>query len=280
MPTHELELELEQELEQELEGAHEFEFEHEQELEGEQFFGQLARLAMRGARSPALRRIALSAARSALGSMLREHEGEFEGEFEYEFEGEFEGEQLNPIKRVYPDAMMEHMAHAAAEAESEQEAAEAFLPLIPLLAAKILPLAAKAVPMLMKSAPKIASTLMRNAPRLTRGVTSMARTLFRSPTTRPLLRTIPAIARRTMLDVARQTARGRTMSPQAISRSLAQNAARTLSSPQQCVHAYRRSQALDRQLHRAHPSVLTPGATQGVGCTCARRVQRRRCNCQ
>src|SRR5205085_12006682 len=100
----------------ELENEFEFEHEHEGEHESEQFFGRLAQLAARGLQSPALRRIALSTARSALGSMLREHE------HEGEFEGEFEGEQLNPIKRVYPDAMMEHMAHAAATAESEQEA--------------------------------------------------------------------------------------------------------------------------------------------------------------
>src|SRR2546429_206743 len=46
-----------------------------------------------------------------------------EGEFEDELE--FEG-FVNPLRRVYPDALMEHMGHAAAEAESEAEA-EAFI---------------------------------------------------------------------------------------------------------------------------------------------------------
>ena len=36
-----------------------------------------------------------------------------------------EGE-LNPIRRVYPDAMLEHMAHMASTAESE-EVSELFL---------------------------------------------------------------------------------------------------------------------------------------------------------
>ena len=40
----------------------------------------------------------------------------------------------NPLRRVYPDAMMEHLGHAAAEAETEAEA-EAFVgALVPLAA--------------------------------------------------------------------------------------------------------------------------------------------------
>ena len=41
---------------------------------------------------------------------------------------------------------MEHMGLAAMEAESEFEAAEHFLPLIPMVASKLLPLAAKVLP--------------------------------------------------------------------------------------------------------------------------------------
>src|SRR5262245_497199 len=106
---HEFEGESEFEGEFEREGEYEFEGEFEQE----QFFGGLAKLVRRGLQSPTLRRLGLSAARAAMGGMgrmLSEHEFEGEGEFEFEFAHEHEFE-TNPIRRVYPDAMMEHFAH-------------------------------------------------------------------------------------------------------------------------------------------------------------------------
>ena len=70
----------------EFETEWEDELEFEGEDESEEFFGRLAALARRAARSPALRRIGMNAARSALGSYLPQ--SEFEGEFETEFESE------------------------------------------------------------------------------------------------------------------------------------------------------------------------------------------------
>src|SRR5438270_396118 len=104
------------ETELELEALPELEGEFESESENEQFLGGLIK---------------------GIGGLFgggadSEFEGEFEleGEFESELEGEFEFEmgehELNPIRRVYPDALMEHMAHAASEAENEHEAAEHF----------------------------------------------------------------------------------------------------------------------------------------------------------
>src|SRR5262249_28981631 len=139
----------------------------------------------------------------------------FEGEGEAEGELEFE---INPVRKVYLDAMMEHMGHAAAEAETEQEAAEAFLPLIPL-AMKALPLvgklAAKAVP---KLAPKLFQGAMRVMPRLTRGISQVARTLHRNPQTRALLRAVPQIAQRTTARIGRQLAAGRPVTPRSAAR--------------------------------------------------------------
>ena len=91
---------------------------------------------------------------------LAELEGLHESEFEYMPESEFEFE-LNPVRKVYPDALMEHMAHMVMEAESEQEAAEGFLPLIPLVAGKLLPLAAKALPSIARALPKVANAVSR-----------------------------------------------------------------------------------------------------------------------
>src|SRR5690349_5008575 len=65
----ESESELEGEYEQEYEEEWEGEFEAESEAEAEAFFGRLASLAQRAVRSPALRRVGLAAARSALGGL-------------------------------------------------------------------------------------------------------------------------------------------------------------------------------------------------------------------
>jgi hypothetical protein len=157
--------------------------------------------------------------------------------------------------------MMEHEGHAAAEAANEQEAAEHFLPLIPLaakfIAPKLLGFAAKKIggkflgkaasQLIRRAAPRI---LGRVAPRLTRGVANVARTLYRNPTTRPLLHAIPRIARGTMQTLVRRVARGQPVTPKLAVRTLARQTARTLSSPRGLVQAYRRSRAWDRRYHR------------------------------
>jgi hypothetical protein len=274
MLMYEYELEALPELEWEYEG--EWEGELEAEFEGEEFFRTLAGLARRAVQSPALRRVGLAAGRAALrglgdvggaiggaispggaalgrdlGGVIGRHvsswlpQSEFEGEFEWELEGE-----LNPIRRVYPDALMEHLGHAAATAQSEAEA-EAFL-------GALIPLAARLIP-------RIAPTVMRAAPGLIRGVSRVARTLRRSPATRPLVRAIPAIARGTVGNIARQVARGQPVTPQTAVRTLARQTARVLSNPQQCVQALQRSRALDRQYHRVTRTVQPGLMATGVG---------------
>lgn len=149
-----------------------------------------------------------------------------------EMEDEWE---VNPIGRAYPDALMEHLGHAAATTESEAEA-EAFV-------GALIPLAARL-------APQAAGVIMRSAPQLARGVAAAARTLRSGPATRPLVRALPTVVRRTAQSIARQVAQGRTVTPQQAVRTLASRTARVISSPQQCVAAYRRSRALDRRYHR------------------------------
>src|ERR1700735_1657206 len=117
----ELEGECEGELEDEMEG--ELEMEDEAGLEGEGCLGTLGNIA---------------------GSLLGESEDEYEAEDEYEGEDEYE-EELSPIRKVYPDALMEHPVELASEAESEDGAAEHFLPLIGMAASKLLPVVAKAI---------------------------------------------------------------------------------------------------------------------------------------
>src|SRR5690349_7996956 len=93
-------------------------------------------------------------------------------QLELSSELEVQETEISPVRKWYADAMLEHMGFAAAEAETEDEAAEGFLPLIPMLAAKALPLVAKigakVVPKLAgKVLPKAAKSFSRVVPRLT-----------------------------------------------------------------------------------------------------------------
>jgi hypothetical protein len=268
---NELEFETEFETEGELEG----------EYESEQFFSRLAQLAGRALRNPTVRRIGLQAGRMALRGGLgalgayaggriapqnRAAAGAVGGGLGYglgtylggllpeeELEGEYETE-LNPQRRirVHPAALMEHLGHAATEAESEAEA-EAFIGALVPLAARL--------------APRVAPAIMRAAPGLIRGAAGVVRQLRRNPATRRFVRTIPGIVRRTAGTLTRRIARGQPVTPQIAVRALAQQTSRVLGSPQQAVQAWRRSRALDRRYHRAVGDLRPGGAGGGqVGC--------------
>jgi len=248
--------------EEEFEYEGEWEAELDGELESEEFFRRLVSWARTqwGTRGSPLRRVALGAAQgtlraglpaaggligtavapgvgTAIGSALGGAAGYGLGGLvpEPEFEGDFEGE-LNPIQRVNPDALMEHLGHAAMEAETDAEA-EAFIGALIPLAARILPQAAPAI--------------LRAAPSLIRGLVGATQALRRSPAFRPLMRTIPTIVRRTAANVAQRVAQGQPVTPHTAVRALAGQTARVLSSPHRCVRAYQQSRALDRQYHRA-----------------------------
>jgi len=191
----ELEAEFEEELEDETEDELEDEMEDEA-LEGEGWLGTLGSIA---------------------GSLLGESEDEYESEEEFEDEAE-----LSPIRKIYPDAMMEHLGELAAEAETEDEAAEHFLPLVGMAASKLLPVVARAVaPMAKRALPKIAKALTRSTPQLTRGIGKVAKALHRNPKTRHLLRAVPGIARRTVGNIAHKVARGGQITPRTAARTLA-----------------------------------------------------------
>lgn len=259
--------ELEHELAHELahESSHESASEaaHEQEGEHEAFFNHLAAMADRSGRSQALRKIALAAARAALRGQKPYGPG-IEGEHEAQGASELEA-SIRGSSPAQIDAIMEHMGHAAAEAESEQEAAEHFLPLIPFAAKALLPIAGKLIgKAATKFGPKIIS---RVTPMLTRGVANAARVLFRSPTARPLLHAMPRIARSTVAQLARRVGAGRVVNPRIALRTLAKNTYRTLSRPRALVNAYRRSLRGDRRYHRRTVSL--------VGRTPSRMIRRR-----
>lgn len=291
---YEYELEALAEFEGEYEGEFETETELEGELEGEEeaeaFFGTLARLARSALRSPALRRVAQTAARAALNGASPQTE--YEGEAEWEFEGEA---VLNPLRRVYPDAMMEHFGHAAAEAESEEEAEALVGALVPLARRVV----TRAVPRLVRSVarpvtarpraavprpappraagrPAVARaqanrTIRRATPQLVRGVRRVARTLRRTPATRPLVRVLPAVVQRTVNALGQQAAAGSPVSPTQAIQTLAQQTAQVMGNPQQAVQAYQRSVAQDRRYHSgATGTNLCPSCQQRVCAMCRR----------
>jgi hypothetical protein len=216
--------EFEEELEDEGELEEEEEMEDEAGLEGEGWLGAIGNIA---------------------SSLLGESEEEDEGEFEEEFEDE-----ISPVRKIYPDAMMEHLGELAAEAESEDEAAEHFLPLVGMAASKLLPVVAKAVaPAAKKLLPKIAHAVTKASPHLTKSIGKVARTLHRNPQTRHLLKVVPAIARRTVGGIARQAAHGRHITPRVAVKTLARSARHVLGHPHHRRQALRHHRRLERGFH-------------------------------
>jgi hypothetical protein len=255
----------------------------EGDRESQQFFGALANLAQQGAGwmtapGSAQRQLALSVARQALnrglpalgqlvggriggtrngvaGAALGSRTASWlDGLLpQQEYEAELE---LNPIRRIYPDAMLEHLGHAAAETQSEAEAEALAGAMIPLAAARI---PRGAAPILMLATPGLVS-----------GLSGVVHGLRGNPATRPLVRVVPAIVRSAATKIARQASRGVPVTPQAAVRTLAQQTFRMLGSPQQSARAFRRSRTLDGLLHRTHPAPL--GSRPGCP-TCGARAR-------
>jgi len=258
--------------EYELEALPEFEA-HEAAIDGEgeseQFFGALASLAGRGAGwatqagSPQ-RRFALWAARQALskglpavakwaGSQIGGSRNGATGaqwgrraaswlshqlpqqEYMAEFEWEADGE-LNPVRKWYPDAMLEHIGHAMAEAESPAQA--------DALAGALVPLAAQATP-------QAAPVLIMALPGLVSGLSGIVHGMQARPSTKPLVRVVPGIVRRTAKSLANQASQAGAISPQDAVRTLARQTYQVLSRPQIAARTFRQSQAIDRKFHKA-----------------------------
>jgi hypothetical protein len=245
----ELEAELEDEYEGELEDESEDEMEEEMEdeSEGEGWLGALGNIA---------------------GSLLGESEDEYEDEYEDEGEAEMEAEdeyedeyEVSPIRKIYPDAMMEHLGELAAESESEEEAVEHLAAAPHMAASKILPVVAKVAKVAkglskaahvakVAKAAKVAHAVNKAVPRLTKAIGKVVRTLHRNPQTRHLLKTVPHITRRTVGKIATHAARGGRITPRAAVRTLARQTRRVLGTPKQRGQALRRHNHLERRFHR------------------------------
>lgn len=245
------------------EGEWEGEFELEGEYEGEEFLGRAFRGISGFVRraAPVLRSVARVAAPivgTAVGGPLgatigglaaralgeEEFEGEFEGELEGEFEadGEFEDEAAAP--RTPQDAVAELMADVAARAQSEAEA-EAMI--------------GAATVTTLSSADRAA--LRRMLPHLVRGTAILTRVLRQRGVTRPAVRVVPTIVRRTVRSLKQQSAGGRPVTQRVAARAMATQTRRVLGSPRRCAHALQRNVAAARMAQRRPPQARRRAVT-------------------
>jgi hypothetical protein len=261
----------------ELHELHELESESESEFEtGEQFFGKI----FKGIGSfvkkaaPILKSVAKVAApmvgtaiggpfgailgklaSSALGESELEQEfgahelhelhelHEFESESESEFESELEGEihesshemahEIASHEMTQHEALAELMAEAAAQEQHEGEA-EA--------------MAGAAVMTVISPADRRA--LRRILPHLVRGVAILTRILRRRRITRPAVRAVPTIVRRTIKSLKRQAAAGRPITRRTAARAAATQVRKVLGNPTACAAAISRNLKASRGLKR------------------------------
>jgi hypothetical protein len=211
------------------------------EMEEEEFLPALPALA--GIAS-AVAPVAAQAVGGLLGGLFGgDGEAEYEAEPEYlaidEFDEladseDFLDSEAEPMS-VSDAELMEELAGDAAEADSEEEA-EAFI-------GALVPLAAAALP---KAAPMIRKV----APHLIKGAARLTRTLRRRPKTRPLVRAVPTIVRRTAASIARDAARGQPVTPGRAVRKLAGQTSVVLRRASICVPAVIRSKKLRKRYRR------------------------------
>ena len=258
--------ESEMELEEELGGLGEFEQQEgeweQQELthefEGDQFFGRIKRFVQK--RAPFFKNLVRlaaplvgtaiggpfgailgRAASSALGEEEFEQQGlahELAHEYEHpELAQEFEQQEFEQQESsqeaayeiahhevTHHEALAEIMAEAAAQEQNEAQA-EAMI-------------GAAVVTVL---SPRDRRALRRLIPHLVRGGAVLTRLLRRRRATRPAVRAVPTIMRRTVARLKRQVAAGKPVTRGAAGRAAAVEVRRVLGSPSACAAAIRQN---------------------------------------
>jgi hypothetical protein len=252
---HEGELGFLPESEFEMEGESEFEMES-----GEQFFGSIGKFLRRAA--PVLKQVARAAAPivgtaiggpfgTVLGGLasnaLKEHEleGELEGEMESEFESEFEMEHESEHEIAHEiasheltthEALAEMMAEAASH-EMHEGQAEA------MVGASVMTVLS----------PRDRRALSHLLPHLVCGAAVLTRILRRRRITRPAVRAVPTIMRRTVRSLKQQAAAGRPITRRAAARTAARQVRRVLGSPRAVGTAVARNMRAGRTVRRSRP---------------------------
>jgi hypothetical protein len=231
------------------ESEFEGEFELEGEYEGEEFLGNIARGIGRFVRraAPILRRVAKVAApiagtallgplggvvgRVAASALESEYEFELEGEGELELEGEMEFEAEGPISQQ--EALAELMADVAARAHTEVEA-EAMI-------------GAATVTVL---SPSDRAALQSIIPHLVRATSILTRILRTRRATRPAVRTVPTVVKRTARTLKRQAAAGKPVTRKTAAKVMAAHTRRVIGNPNICAGALKRNVRATHALRR------------------------------
>lgn len=247
--TGESETEMEGLGEFELESEFETEFEMETEHEhGEHFFGAIGQFLKKAA--PILKQVAKVAApivgtaiggpvgstlgglaSNLLGEQELEAETELETELETETETETEAESEHEVaheivshETSMHEALAEMMAEAASH-EMHEGQAEAMT-------------GAAVITVL---SPRDRRALRALLPHLVRGAATLTRILSRRRVTRPAIRAVPTIVRRTVRSLKKQAAAGRPITRRTAARTAARQVRTVLGSPRACAAAIARN---------------------------------------
>jgi hypothetical protein len=241
----------------ESEGFGEGEFEGYGEFEGEQFFGSIFKKIAPFVKKalPVLKNVAKIAApmvATAVGGPLggiigkaatgllgeSEYEGEYEFESEGESEAEFETVMAGPLTEQ--QALGELMAAAASKAVSDLEA-EAHIG-----AANVIVLT-----------PEDRDTLRAVLPSINRGAAVLTRVLRQRGVTRPAVRVIPTIVKRTAVSLKNKAAAGQPVTKKIAAKTMAAQTKKVLTHPAVCSKAINRNvkatSAVSRKIRTTAP---------------------------
>jgi hypothetical protein len=169
----------------------------------------------------------------------RQYEEEWEGETEGESEEEVVQEvAAHPL--THNEAVAEMMAEAASQ-ESHEGEAEAMA-------------GAATVTVI---SPSDRRALRQILPYLVRGTAILTRILRRRRATRPMVRAVPTIVRRTVKNLKRQAARGIPITRKRAARTAAKQVRRVLSNPKACAVAIKRNVKVSRAYKRPRRRLRT-----------------------
>ncbi|HEX8723266.1 MAG TPA: hypothetical protein VF736_21795 [Pyrinomonadaceae bacterium] len=214
------------------------------ESEDEQFFKGIRKFVQKAA--PVLKQVARAAMPVVAGAVggpvgmkIGKLAGQFlqEGEFEDEMEGEFESVGESPLHEgplTAQQGLGELMAAIASKAQTDMEA-EAMAG-----AATVITLS-----------PADRAALKNVLASLVRGSAILTRILRRNRATRPAVRAVPTIIRRTAQTLQRRAASGRPVTKRAAARVMARQTQNVLGSPAACSHAVTRNVRATRAVTRS-----------------------------
>jgi hypothetical protein len=218
------------------------------ELEGDEFLGSIWNKVKKVAKvvapiakkfAPIAGKIVGGALGGPAGAMIGSKLGGFVSQLEAEeFDGEGETEdemQATDVPGLLPvnEALAEEFAAEAAEAESESEAQG---------------LAGGITIHILSRAPM---SVQRVSPVLVRRTAHLARVLRKNPQTKPFMKTLPTIAKRTVATLSKKAAKGKPITPRTAVRTMAKHTVRVMGNPKRAATAIVKNSLHRRRLRRS-----------------------------